>query len=130
VCTSAKLNATDINEQYNAITCFGILNKLDYPTRKSLYTKLRERLTDSGILIFDVPNVALKLNLNETLGWQNCSIYNVSWTKENIIKELEANGFTVQYILPVGQGLISKLPDSLKNTPISWTVGVLPASLT
>jgi hypothetical protein len=129
-CTSAKLNATDIQGNYNAITCFGILNKLDYLTRKSLYKQFLEHLTDTSMLILDVPNVALKLNLNETLGWQNCSVYNVAWSKESIIKELESNGFKVQYIIPVGQGLVSKLPEGLKNTPLSWTVGVLKASLT
>jgi 2-polyprenyl-3-methyl-5-hydroxy-6-metoxy-1,4-benzoquinol methylase len=113
----------DVEGRYNVITCFRYIRHFEYATRKLLYKKILSHLTDSGLFIMDVPNLKFELQLKDISGWEKYNIYDVFWTKESIVEELEKNGFKVFYIMPVGQGLMSNLPDSAKSIPMSWTIG-------
>lgn len=115
----------DIEGLFNVVTCFRYVRHFEYSTRKALYQKVLSHLTEGGLFIMDVPNLKFELQLKDTNGWEKYNIYDVFWTKESIIDELEKNGFKVFYIMPVGQGLMSNLPDSAKNIPMSWTIGAI-----
>lgn len=115
----------DIEGRFNVITCFRYIRHFEYATRKALYKKILSHLTDGGIFIMDVPNLKFELQLKNINGWDKYNIYDVFWTKENMIDELEKNGFKVFYIMPVGQGLMSNLPDNARSIPMCWTIGAI-----
>lgn len=115
----------DVDGTFNVITCFRYVRHFEYATRKLLYKKILSHLSDGGIFIMDVPNLKFELQLKNSSGWEKYNIYDVFWTKESIIEELENNGFRVFYIMPVGQGLMTNLPDSAKNIPMCWTIGAI-----
>lgn len=117
--------AEDLDGKFNVITCFRYIRHFEYSTRKELYKKISSHLADTGILIMDIPNLKFELQLKNTSGWEKYNIYDVFWTKESIIEELENNGLKVQYILPVGQGLMDNVPNNAKNIPMSWTIGAV-----
>lgn len=110
-------------EQYDLITCFRYIRHLDYKTRKLFYKKIFAHLSEHGLFVMDVPNLAFELPYKIGNGWQNYTIYDVAWTKKGILEELRKNGFQVQYILPTGQGLMPQLAEDIRNLPMVWTIG-------
>ena len=116
--------ADPIEGQYDLITCFRYIRHFEYKMRKLFYRKIWEHLAEDGIFIMDVPNFDFELPLKAITGWENYNIYDVFWTKEGILEELQKNGFSVKYLLPVGQGLMRELPKQVRDLPMSWTIGV------
>lgn len=112
----------DFDETFDVVTSFRYIRHFDYKTRKLLYKKIRNCLSENGIFIFDVPNKVFELKLKNINGWGNYNIYDVFFTKEEIISELKNNGFELKYIIPIGKGLVDKLPQS---EPMTWTVGAV-----
>lgn len=110
---------------YDFITCFRYIRHFEYKTRKRFYKKILEHLAEGGLFVMDVPNLELELPLKTITGWQNYNIYDVFWTKEGILEELGKNGFQVQYLLPTGQGLLTQLPEKIRDLPMTWTVGAI-----
>lgn len=110
---------------FDVITTFRYIRHFEYATRKKLYAKIRDNLKQDGILIFDVPNIRLETKLREITGWTNYNIYDMFWTKEDMIKELDENGFRVAYIIAVGNGLMEELPETHRNEPVTWTFGAI-----
>lgn len=117
--------ASTVDGSYNVITCFDYLQHLEYSSRKIIYNKIFKSLNNSGIFVLNVPNIYFDLVFKNSKGWQNYDIYSMAWSKDSIIEELKENGLKVQYIIPVGQGLNVDAPDSIKNIPISWTIGAI-----
>ncbi len=105
---------------FDVITSFRYIRHFEYKTRKLLYKKIRECLDENGIFVFDVPNRTFELKLKTMNGWGNYNIYDVFFTKEDIIRELQNNGFEVRYIIPVGNALTDRIPDNM-----TWTVGAV-----
>ncbi len=110
---------------YDAITCFRYIRHFSYAERCIIYRNFREMLKDSGMLVFDVPNIDFELGLKGVSGWGNYNIYDVFHSIEAITEELRRNGFKVEYVIPTGQGLMTQLPESLKKMPMTWTVGAI-----
>jgi uncharacterized protein YoxC len=124
-CEKSNLLTADVDGTYNVITCFRYLSYLNYADRKAVYKKIFEHLSENGVAIIDVPNIAVDVPLKNTIGWQNFNVCETAWTKQSIVDELENNGFKVQYIIPVGQSLLTNVDENTKKLPVSWTVGVL-----
>ena len=114
-----------INKNYDAVTCFRYIRHFEYATRKLIYDKFRNILTEDGILIFDVPNIDFELPLKKIKGWDKYNIYDVFFDRETIEEELRLSGFRIKYIIPTGQGLMTDLPANIRNKPVTWTVGAV-----
>ena len=106
---------------FDAVTTFRYIRHFDYKTRKLIYKKIRNCLSENGILIFDVPCRTFELRLKNINGWGNYNIYDVFFTRDGIAEELEKNGFELRYMIPVGKGLVDRLPDEV----MTWTVGAV-----
>lgn len=104
----------DIDGTFDAITCFRYIHHFDYATRKIIYKKILSNLKNSGILIMDIPSTIFENSTKKD--WQNCVLYQKTWTKESLIEELKENGFMARYIIPTGEDL---------SNPTTWTVGAL-----
>lgn len=114
-----------IGEQYDVITTFRYIRHFEYALRKELYKKIHGNLKENGILILDVPNLAFEMKLRDVTGWENYHIYDMFWTKEDMVQELYENGFYVEYVIAVGSGMMEEMPDDYKTQPVSWTFGAV-----
>ena len=118
----------EISGSYDAVTCFRYVRHFSYPDRKIIYSKFRNLLRDSGIVIMDVPNINFEIPLKNSRGWGNYNIYDVFWNIEDFKAECEENGFRLIYAIPTGAGLMSddsSLSEKIKNIPMTWTVGMI-----
>lgn len=114
-----------IGDQYDVVTTFRYLRHFEYASRKELYKKIHGNLKENGILIFDVPNLVFEMKLREVTGWENYNIYDMFWTKEDMVRELDEHGFYVEYVIAIGNGLMDEMPDDYKTEPVSWTFGAV-----
>ena len=121
VTKKADFITDSLDTVFDAITTFRYIRHFDYKTRKLIYKKIRNCLSENGILIFDVPCRTFELRLKNINGWGNYNIYDVFFTREGIAEELEKNGFELRYMIPVGKGLVDRLPDEI----MTWTVGAV-----
>ena len=117
--------ADNIRGKYDAVTCFRYIRHFEYSSRKLIYNKFRDILTEDGILIFDVPNIDFEVPLKNIKGWEKYNIYDVFFDRESIERELKLSGFRIKYIIPTGQGLMTDLPANIRNRPMTWTVGAV-----
>lgn len=118
----------DVQEKYDAVTCFRYIRHFEYITRKLIYRKIRSMLKDGGIMIIDVPDIDFELPLKKITGWENYNIYDVFWTRKSIEEELKANGFRIKYVIPTGQGLMKNMPPDIRKLPMTWTIGAVKDS--
>ncbi len=112
-----------INDVFNIITCFRYIRHFEYTERKRVYEKVKTNLDSKGIFIFDIPNLNVELKLRELSGWHKFNIYDVFWTEDSIKEELQLNGFSAKYIIPIGENLIENLPCEYKKLPLSYIIG-------
>jgi len=117
----------DLKEQFDVITTFRYIRHFEYFQRKDLYQKIKNNLKNKGILIFDVPNIKFEFPVRNQNGWDKYNIYDVFTTKEEMIAELEENGFKIEYIIAIGNNLMEHIPEECMNEPITWTFGVVKA---
>lgn len=104
-------------EGFDAITVFRFLRHYEYSVRRGLWAKLRDALSDNGILLFDVPNALFEIPHRQRGGWELYPIYDVFWTEKSIRQELADNGLELTALIPVGEGLY---PDA-EHRPMTWT---------
>lgn len=109
-----------ISGEFDVITTFRYIRHFSYSERKTLYNKIRANLKEDGLLIFDVPNIKFEMEQRKKNGWQNYNIYDVFWTKEGIIDELNNNGFRIHVLIEIGKGLTQ---DSAE--PMTWTIAAI-----
>ena len=123
-CVQMDYLQEELPETYHAVTVFRYLRHFSYGDRRKLYQKLRNNLKDRGLLLFDVPNIYYEFPSRSARGWGNYPIYDMFWSKDSIIRELEENGFQAEYIHAVGTGLDAICPEQ-REQPVTWTVGAL-----
>lgn len=119
----------NIEGSYDAVTCFRYVRHFEYRTRRLIYKKFADCLRGGGLLIMDIPNIDFELRLKEVTGWENYNIYDVFWTKEGFIRELESSGFSVKYMIPTGEGLMTNMPEDMRKMPMTWTIGAVKKPL-
>ena len=117
------LISDEITGKFDVITIFRFIRHYEYAVRKELWRKLREALTDRGVLLFDVPNLNFEVPNRQRTGWGKYNIYDVFWTKESIRQELADNGLQLDALIPIGQGLYP-VPAGYRNEPMTWTAAV------
>lgn len=117
------LISDELSENFDVITIFRFIRHYEYGTRKQLWQKLRNALTDRGVLLFDVPNLNFEVPNRQRTGWGKYNIYDVFWTSESIRRELADNGLMLDALIPVGQGLYP-VPAGYRNEPMTWTAAV------
>lgn len=110
----------EIEEKYDIITTFRYIRHFVYKDRRKIYKKICSNLKEDGVLIFDVPNIKFEMVQRQLKGWENYNIYDVFWTKESIINELQDNGFRVQTLIEVGKGLTQE-----SDEPMTWTIAAV-----
>lgn len=115
----------DIEGKFDVITTFRYIRHFEYFQRKILYKKIKNNLNEHGILIFDVPNIAFEMPVRNQNGWDKYNIYDIFTTKEDMITELEENGFKVEYVIAIGSNLMENIPNECINKPITWTFGAV-----
>ena len=123
---TVDLLTDEITGTYDVITIFRFIRHYEYATRKMLWKKLRNALTDRGVLLFDVPNLCFEVPNRRRTGWGKYNIYDVFWTKESIRRELADNGLILDALVPIGQGLYP-LSAEYRNEPMTWTAAVRKA---
>lgn len=114
-----------IEEKYDIVTTFRYIRHFGYADRKVLYKKIRSNLKENGMLVFDVPNIAFEMKQRTITGWENYNIYDMFWTKEDMVRELDENGFFTEYVIATGTGLMDNMPDAYQKEPVSWTFGAV-----
>ena len=117
----------DIEGKFDVITTFRYIRHFEYFQRKILYKKILNNLSEHGILIFDVPNIKFEMPVRNQNGWDKYNIYDIFTTKEDMIAELEENGFKVEYVIAIGNNLMDNIPKECVNEPITWTFGAVKA---
>ena len=115
-----------IDDRFDAVTTFRYIRHFEYEKRCRLYKKIRSNLRPDGIFIFDVPNLLFEIPLKCATGWKHYNIYDVFFDIKSITDELEENGFRIKFMIPIGQGLFSNIPEKYRNQPMTWTVGAVP----
>ena len=119
-CLQCDLLDAPQQKLYDAIMLFSYLRHFSYTDRKQIWQALRERLNDGGVLIFDVPNLHFTVPHRRERGWGSYPLYDVFWTADSIQRELAENGFALEALIPVGQGLYP-LPADYRAEPVAWT---------
>lgn len=117
---------SNINDDFHLITTFRYIRHFEYAMRKKLYRKIQDALKPDGLLVFDVPNIKFEMMQKTKHGWDKYNIYDVFWDKDDFIDEMKTNGFKVEYLIPVGQGLVDTLSD-YRLEPMTWTAAVSKA---
>lgn len=127
---TAAITTSDISQnnekQYDLVTGFDYINHFDYKDRKSLYQKAKTMIAPGGLLLFSGKNPVTAIKLRAIDGWEKYSAYEAMWTSNQLVTELEENGFQVRFIIPTGTGLYDMLPQKYKELPTMYIVGAVP----
>lgn len=76
------------------VTCFKVIRHYPLRDRKRLYASIKKLLKKGGLFVMDVPNYALYRGAPSP-------IYDVCWTKNSLVAELQDAGFDVASLKPV-----------------------------
>lgn len=114
----------DLAQQFDAVTALGYLWRFSYVERCALYARIQNNLRTGGLLLFDVPNAHVPIQYREG-DFENNQLYEVGFTKEALLQELTEQGFEPCYLLPVGAGILTGLPQDLTEEPLFWTIGAV-----
>jgi len=102
-------------------TCFRFARHLDYRGRRLLYAKVRALLAPGGLFVLDVPNREIEVAVRDRAGWDSYEVYDVFWTRERFVEEMEAAGFSVDSLFEVGRGRWHGVTDRpLDEAPGRW----------
>lgn len=113
----------DSENKYDIITGFDYISHFDYNKRKELYYKAKNMLKKDGLLLFSGKNPVIGIKMRAINGWEKYPVYEAMWTSEQLISELEENGFKIKFLIPTGTGLYDQLPSKYKNLPSLYIIG-------
>ncbi|MGN0621991.1 MAG: hypothetical protein ACI4I9_08990 [Porcipelethomonas sp.] len=116
--------ASEENEKYDVVTGFGYVNHLKYSERKKLYERVKGMLSEEGVFIFSAKSSRTGIKLRAAEGWKGFEMYEALWTKNQLVRELEENGFRLCYLVNTGAGIYERLPAKYKSETLMWIVGV------
>lgn len=102
------------DNSFDMVTSFRFVRHFELKDRVRIYKEVKRVLKDGGVFIFEALNKSMDKTLfrPEFTGAADKSIYDELYDKEDLIKELEKNGFKVVKMVPnVCHGrLYMKLP--------------------
>ncbi len=108
---------------YAFIDGMNYVNHLNYEKRKEIYEKVRNMLEPDGIFMMNGSDAVVGIKIRAVRGWNYFPAYEALWTKNQIIDELERNGFKIKFLIPTGAGLFDNLPAKYKKSPTEWIIG-------
>lgn len=76
------------------VICFKVIRHYPLKDRKKIYAQLRNIMDQKTLFVMDVPNIAIYKT-------QTVPVYDASWTKKEIIRELVEAGFRVHALKPI-----------------------------
>ncbi|MGN1481509.1 hypothetical protein [Porcipelethomonas sp.] len=109
---------------FNVINGMNFMNHLDYDGRKKVYARVKTMLESGGLFVFNGFDAVIGIKLRAVAGWDNFPVYEALWTREQLISELEENGFKIKFLIPAGTGLFDMLPPKYRKSPAERIVGV------
>ncbi len=109
--------------KYGFVDGLNYVNHLNYDNRKRVYEKAKMLLDDGGIFVMNGYDSVVGIKVRAVKGWNYYPSYEALWTREQLISELEANGFKIKFIIPTGAGLFDNLPPKYRKTPAEWIIG-------
>lgn len=120
-----KCYISEIHEgMFNVINGLNYINHLDYSRRKKVYARVKTMLETNGLFIFNGFDAVIGIKLRAINGWDKYPVYEALWTREQLITELEDNGFKIKFLIPAGTGLFDMLPSKYRKSPAEWIIGV------
>lgn len=99
------------------------VNHLDYEGRKRIYSQVKKIMEPDGIFMINCSDAVVGIKVRALKGWSCFPLYEAMWTREQIIEELERNGFRIKFLIPTGAGLFDSLPAKYKKSPVEWIIG-------
>lgn len=115
--------STATEGKYSFVDGLNYVNHLNYDNRKKVYLKAKSLLDSGGIFIMNGYDSVVGMKIRAIKGWSYYPSYEALWTREQLISELEANGFKIKFIIPTGAGLFDSLPAKYRKTPAEWIIG-------
>lgn len=116
--------ASDENEKFDVLTGFGYVNHLRYANRRNIYERAKKMLSEDGVFVFSASDSRTGIKLRALSDWNGYEMYEALWTRKQLIRELEENGFRLSYLIPAGAGIYSGLPEKYNSEPVIWIAGV------
>ena len=85
-------------KKFDAIVCFRLLRHLLVNERRIVFKKLKNMLSNTGRLFFDLPLHDSEMIIRPFEGWHNYNIYDCFWDFEMIENELKVFGLLINDI--------------------------------
>lgn len=91
-------------ESFEFIFTFRFIRHFEREDRIRLYRTVRKKLCDNGLVMFDVVNRVIREKIDGREGpppENALPVYDVTYTKNEFLQEMQENGFTVVSMVPV-----------------------------
>ena len=115
--------STAVEGTYSFVDGLNYINHLNYENRKKAYECAKMLLEPDGIFLMNAYDSVVGVKVRSIKGWNYYPSYEALWTKQQIINELESNGFKIKFIIPTGAGLFDNLPPKYRKSPAEWIIG-------
>lgn len=103
---------------YDVITAFRFIRHFNYTERQKIYKKIHNMLNDNGVFIADFPDKEIESQLRDK-EWFKYNVYDVFWTKQELIHELADNNLELVRSIDIGEYLLSKNEVNNIELPLS-----------
>jgi ubiquinone/menaquinone biosynthesis C-methylase UbiE len=112
-------------EEFDLVYTFRFLRHFDEEKRKQLYQRVREHLRPAGWLVFDAVNEDISKPMR-LANPQNFPVYDELYQKDDLISELQREGFEVKNLIPVQCNFVLQQKiNSLARFPFKWLATAL-----
>ncbi len=91
----------DLKAEYDLVFCIRFLLHFQEPEREKIYRQATSSLRPGGYLVFEAMNKKIVSPLRCVLGRKRYIVYDQLYQREELIKELEKNGFRVVKLYPL-----------------------------
>ena len=114
-----------LNKEFDLVYTFRFLRHFDEQKRKQLYQRIREHLRPAGWLVFDAVNENISKPMRDA-NPQNFPVYDELYQKDDLISELEREGFNVKNLVPVQCNFARQQKiNLLARFPFKWLATLL-----
>ncbi len=86
---------------YDLVFCIRFLLHFQPAEREKIYAQARSALCPGGYLAFEAMNKKVVLPLRKVLGMKKYIVYDKLYTEQELVREVEQNGFRVITLYPV-----------------------------